>query len=137
MPKQGPGDPARVGLTYIDGVVSGPSAKRTVTFLIDTGAQYSLLPHEIWRSLGLRPMRTRGFHLADGTRIERTISECQIELPEIDGETPRGHTPVILGEPGDVALLGVVTLENLGLVFNPFDRSLRLMTEAPLMGLSA
>jgi len=43
---------------------------------------------------------------------------------------PQGenHTPVILGEPGDnQALLGVVTLEILGLVFNPFSRTLHPM----------
>ena len=121
-----------VGLTYITGVVSSPSAKRSVRFLVDTGAQYSLLPHDVWTALGLAPMRTRSFDLADGTRIERAISECVIELPRIDDETPRGHTPVILGEPGDVALLGVVTFEELGLVFNPFDRSLRPIRAAPL-----
>jgi hypothetical protein len=37
------------------------------------------------------------------------------------------HSPVILGEPGDAPLLGVVTLENLGLVFNPFTRTLHPM----------
>lgn len=127
-----------MGLTYIEGVLTGPSGKQaSLDFLIDTGAQYSLLPYEIWQDLHLEPMRVRGFHLADGTRIERSISECLIELPEIDGERPRGHSPVILGQPGDVALLGVVTLESLGLVFNPFDRSLRLMLEAPLMRMSA
>lgn len=127
----------RVGLTYIDGVVTGPRGQQELRFLIDTGAQYSLLPHDVWRSLGLEPTRTRVFNLADGTPIRRAVSECIIELPEVDGETPRGHSPVILGEPGDVALLGVVTLEDLGLVFNPFDRSLRPMLKAPLMRLSA
>ena len=39
----------------------------------------------------------------------------------------RVHTPVVLGEEGDQALLGVVTLEILGLVFNPFDRTLKPM----------
>ncbi|MGH2376897.1 MAG: aspartyl protease [Candidatus Limnocylindria bacterium] len=127
-----------MGLTYIDGVVTGPTGERaSLELLIDTGAQYSLLPYEVWQALHLEPTRVRGFHLADGTRIERSISECLIELPEIDGERPRGHSPVILGQPGDVALLGLVTLENLGLVFNPFDRSLRLMLEAPLMRLTA
>ena len=38
-----------------------------------------------------------------------------------------GHSPVILGEPGDEALLGVVTLEMIGLVFNPFTRTLHPM----------
>jgi predicted aspartyl protease len=126
-----------VGLTYIDGVVSGPSGQRRVTFLIDTGATFTVVPSEVWHAIGLSPQRTKGFHLADGTRIERALSECVIELPEIEGEVPRGTSPVILGEKGDVALLGAVTFEVLMLVFNPFDRSLRVMTEAPLMGLSA
>jgi predicted aspartyl protease len=37
------------------------------------------------------------------------------------------HTPVILGEEGDEALLGIVTLEILGLVLNPFTRTLQPM----------
>jgi len=60
--------------------------------------------------------------LADGVVIERQVSECRIELPQGDG-----HTSVILGEPGDEALLGVVTLEILGLVLNPFSRTLQPM----------
>jgi hypothetical protein len=44
------------------------------------------------------------FVLADGTTVERDVSEC--------------HTPVVLGEPGDA-------FENLGLVFHPFNRTLR------------
>ena len=49
----------------------------------------------------------------------------------VEGE---GHTPVILGEPGDEGLLGVVTLEILGLVLNPFNRTLQPL-RAMLMGL--
>ncbi len=45
-----------------------------------------------------------------------------INLPQ--GE---GYTPAILGEPGDEALLGAVTLEILGLVLNPFNRTLQPM----------
>jgi predicted aspartyl protease len=60
--------------------------------------------------------------LAYGTTIRRNISKCFLVLSQ--GET---HTPVILGEPGDEALLGVVTLEELGLVFNPFSRTLHPM----------
>ncbi len=62
------------------------------------------------------------FTLADGATVKRDVSECHITLPQ--GE---GHTPVILGEPGDEALLGVVTLEILGLVLNPFTRILQPM----------
>ena len=39
-----------------------------------------------------------------------------------------GHTPVILGEPGDAEpLLGAVTLGILALVLNPFSRALQPM----------
>jgi hypothetical protein len=37
----------------------------------------------------------------------------------------RGAHPVVLGEADDQALLGVVTLEILGLILNPFKRALQ------------
>jgi clan AA aspartic protease len=110
-----------MGLTYVDGVVRGASRKsRTVRFMVDSGAKYSLLPRAVWSAIGLMPKRRMTFVLADGTMIERDVSECHITLPQ--GET---HTPVILGEAGDEALLGVVTLEILGFVLNPFNRTLQ------------
>lgn len=110
-----------MGLTYVDGVVTGPSGlKRSVHFLVDSGAKYSLLPLDDWRAIGLAPERRLTFVLADGTKIERDVSECFISLPQ-----GQGHTPVILGEPGDEALLGAVTLEILGLVLHPFNRTLQ------------
>ncbi len=54
--------------------------------------------------------------------IQRDMSECHIAIAGEDG-----HTPVILGEPGDDALLGAVTLENLGLALDPFKRTLQAM----------
>ena len=105
--------------TYIEGKVSGPAGEADAKFLVDSGARYTLLPAKTWRQIGLQPKRSMRFVLADGPEIKRNISECVIKLPQ--GE---GHTPVILGEEKDTALLGVVTLEELGLVFNPFERSL-------------
>ena len=102
--------------------MTGPAGTATVNFLVDGGAQYTLLGIDDWKAIGLTPKRSELFSLADGTRIERRISECHISLPQ--GEA---HTPVILGEAGDAALLGVVTLEILGLVLNPFTRELQPM----------
>lgn len=113
-----------MGITYTEGIVRGPTGKEaSVRFLIDSGATYSLLPKTVWEAIQLVPKRGVDFSLADGTIVRRQVSECHITLPQ--GE---GHTPVILGEPGDEdALLGVVTLEILGLVFNPFNRTLQPM----------
>ncbi len=112
-----------MAINYIDGAARGPSGEEAeVSFLVDSGATYSLLPESVWRPIGLEPTREMTFTLADGTRVERHISRCYLVLPQ--GED---YTPVILGEPGDRALLGVVTLEILGLVFNPFSRTLHPM----------
>ena len=112
-----------MGLTYVKGTVTGKRGKKqTLKFLVDSGAGYTLLPEKVWRELGLKAKRKMQFVLADGTEIVRNISECQIELPQGDG-----HTPVVLGEGADEPLLGVITLEILGLVLNPFNRTLQPM----------
>jgi clan AA aspartic protease len=108
-----------MGITYIEGTVAGPTGEAAAKFLVDSGARYTLLPNAIWKEIGLQPKRSMRFVLADGTEVRRNISECHITLPQ--GE---GHTPVILGEERDAALLGVVTLEEFGLVLNPFERTL-------------
>lgn len=110
-------------LAYVEGKVKGPKGRTAaVRLLLDSGATYTVLPCDAWRKLGLKAKRSVEFTLADGTRIERQVSECHISLPQ--GE---GHTPVILGERGDEPLLGVVTLEIMGLVLNPFTRELQPM----------
>lgn len=110
-------------MTHLEGMVSGPDgAQATVRFLVDSGATYTVLPFETWKEIGLAPRRSIQLRLADGTAIERKVSECLIRLPQ--GE---GHTPVILGEQADQALLGVVTLEILGFILNPLTRELQPM----------
>jgi predicted aspartyl protease len=112
-----------MGITYVEAEAVGPAGKReSVRLLVDSGATYSLLPERVWKAIELTPQREMGFTLADGTVVQRQVSECYLALAQ--GE---GHTPVILGEPGDEGLLGVVTLEILGLVLNPFNRTLQPM----------
>jgi len=112
-----------MGNIFVEGVVTGPTGKQaTVRLLVDSGAIYTLLPDEVWRAIELQPKRQMDFVLADGTTIARPVSEAHIALAQGDGTSP-----VILGEPGDEALLGVVTLEVMGLVLNPFKRVLQPM----------
>jgi clan AA aspartic protease len=108
---------------HISKACDRPTGKQaTVRFLVDSGATYTLLPHKDWQAIGLSPKRAASFTLADGTTIERQVSECHIAQSK--GER---DTPIILGEPGDEPLLGVVTLEILGLVLNHFTRKLQPM----------
>ena len=112
-----------MGITFVEGIVTGKKGKKaTINFLVDSGAIYSLLPQKDWKAIGLKPKRTMNFTLADGTQVKRQVSECHIALAQGDGTTP-----VILGEADDQALLGSVTLEILGLVLDPFKRTLHVM----------
>lgn len=93
-----------------------------VMFMIDSGAVYSLVPGEILKRLGAKSYREMTFALADGSTVNRKVGEAYFEL---NGE---GATaPVIFGEKNDEPLLGATTLEALGLVLNPFTRTLHPM----------
>lgn len=94
----------------------------TLRLLVDSGATYTVIPQAIWKKLKLSAKREQSFILADGTIMKRKVSECLIEIPQ--GSC---HTPVIPGEKHDEALLGTVTLEELAVVLNPFERKLQPM----------
>ena len=109
-----------MGLTFVDAILFNPrNDKVPVRFLVDSGAGYSLLPKNVWEELDLEPSRTVTVSLADGTHLTRHVSECKIQIQD-----RTGTTPVLLGEEGDEPLLGVITLENLGLILNPYQRTL-------------
>ncbi|MCK4340881.1 MAG: aspartyl protease [Phycisphaerae bacterium] len=101
---------------------------RTVDFLVDSGAVYSVVEATKLRVLGCRPYRTEDFALADASTITRRVGDAYFEYAGVGGPAP-----VIFGEPGDVNLLGVTALEAMRLVLDPFKRELRPMT-MPLMG---
>lgn len=112
-----------MGLTHVEGLVAGENGiEEKVIFLVDSGASYSLLPPLVWKALGLSPFREVTATLADGTKLKRSVSECKIRINSV-----QGTTPVLLGEEGDEALLGVITLENLGLILDPYKRTLQPM----------
>jgi len=111
-----------MGLTFIDGKVSHKNISLPLRLLVDSGATYTVLPQTVWKKLKLEAKRTQSFILADGTVMQRKVSECYIEIPQ-----GACHTPVILGEKHDEALLGAVTLEELAVVLNPFERKLQPM----------
>lgn len=96
--------------------------EKVVEFMIDSGAVYSLVPGKILDELGIEPYKTVDFSLADGTKISRKVGDAYFEYND-EG----GAAPVIYGEEGDSPLLGVTTLEALGLVLNPFTRTLHPM----------
>jgi predicted aspartyl protease len=107
---------ARMGLEKL----SGPSDRRDVDLLADTGALYSLVSGALLRELGIEPRERMTFELADGRTMERAVGEARFFY---NGRN--AVSPVIFGEEGDGTLLGVVTLESLGLEVDPVRRQIR------------
>ena len=62
-----------MGLIVVDGTVTGPAGDAKVSFLVDSGAAYTLLPEATWRAIGLVPKRTQVVTLADGTSMTRLL----------------------------------------------------------------
>lgn len=79
-----------MGLTFVEGVVTRPTGKQaTVRFLVDSGTTYTVLPNDVWQEIELSPKRRGIFILADGTTVERAVSECHLSmLPYGDAHTP-------------------------------------------------
>lgn len=93
-----------------------------VNFLVDSGVIYSLVPGKILDLLEIEPYKEMSFSLADGSVLKRRVCSAYFEF---EGEG--GPAPVVYGEIGDEPLLGATTLESLGLVLNPFTRTLHPM----------
>ena len=114
-----------MGITTIFTTISNlqdPKKKVSGKFLVDTGAAYTVVPKDMAEKLSLKPTKTQEFTLADGTSVKRKLSHAMVE---INGD--KAPSTVVIGERDDSPLIGVVTLEGMGLMVDPFKRKLRPM----------
>lgn len=93
--------------------IENPKLSRELELLADTGAIYTVLPSSLLEELSIRAIGRRKFKLANNEVIERDIGLIGIEV-----EDRFTYTIVVFGEE-DVYLLGVTTLEELGLEVDP------------------
>jgi clan AA aspartic protease len=102
-------------------VTAKVSARRTATarFLVDTGATHTIVPPALARKIGA-PTLPQSFEvtLADGTR--RRLKACSLGVTVARRTGPT----IALLLSGSEPLLGVETLEALGLKVNPQKRRL-------------
>ena len=111
-----------MGLTKVEADVANPfdaGKHTTLAFLVDSGAAYSVIPAAELEKLGIEPSGERTFFLANGAPVKRTMGEARITF-----EGQSATCVVLFGEEGDHMLLGVTTLENLGLIFDPLRQKI-------------
>ena len=111
-----------MGLTNVTAEVANPfdlKRKKTLTFLVDSGAVYTVIPAAQLKALGIASTGERTFFLANGQPVKRRTGEARIKL-----NAESATCVVLFGDKGDSTLLGVTTLENLGLIFDPIRQKL-------------
>jgi len=94
--------------------------------LVDTGSTYTWVPRDLVKQIGLSAKFQREFETADGRVIVRDVTVARARL---DGQTL--PTLVVIADPGDSELLGVVILEEFGLGVDTVNHRLQ-----PVRGLA-
>lgn len=113
-----------MGLTFVNAEIYHTESKKNkkkLRFLVDTGAFFSVVPKEILQQLNIKPYKKNiKFKLANGKYIYRDVGVCMFKIDKYVGASD-----VIFGKKTDQTLLGVITLESLGLAVDPRTKSLK------------
>jgi predicted aspartyl protease len=102
----------RIKVTSLDGLRSVE-----LDAVVDTGATLTVLPAGEAERLGVLPDQMAEVELGDGRIVQRAVAHAWIEW----GGRRRINS-VLIGEGTDACVIGVVTLETLGLGVDPVNR---------------
>jgi clan AA aspartic protease len=110
-----------MGLVWVDAVIRSPFTDRAVTVkaLVDTGATLSVIPRRIAKELQLPVIGKRRVATTKGVA---ELDEC-IGIVEVMDR--KAYTHILVSDDIDVALIGAVTLETLGLEVDPVTGRLK------------
>ena len=103
-----------MGIMRVNAIVRNPADLDRAwagAFLVDTEAINSVAPRRFLEEIGLAPMDSRVYGLADGSEIRFDITYGLIEF--MDGRT--ANDIVMLDDDDAEPLLGVTVLESLGI----------------------
>jgi predicted aspartyl protease len=96
-----------------------PENVEEIVAMVDTGAAFSWIHRERLERLGVEFLRRIGFRAIDGSIIERDtvavwVGSNGFKAPDI----------VVMAEPNDMEVIGVHTIEGLGLAADPVQKKL-------------
>ncbi len=87
--------------------------------LADTGSSYTSLPESLLDDLGIERETTRSFELADNRIVEYPLGETRVRI-----EDREQTVPVMFAPDDTMPLVGMTTLEILGLGIDPVEQKL-------------
>lgn len=109
-----------MGLTVAKVRMSGSEATREIELTVDTGSIYTWVAESKLKAVGAKPLGKRNFRTIEGREIARRVGEAVLEF---GGE--KATRIVVFAEPGDAQVLGVDSLEGLGLEVDPTTKRLK------------
>ena len=119
-----------MGLTHVTARVSDLAKQGSVfeaEFLVDTGWIDCLVPREHLLAAGIRPEGKAVYELANGQPVEYEYGFARLSFM---GEETVAQ--IIFGPPDAEPILGVVALDNTGLVVDPVTKDLKRLHAKPL-----
>lgn len=119
-----------MGVTHVTVTVSNlarDGKPYEADFLVDTGAVDCLAPGDELSAAGIVPEGKAVYELANGEPIECEYGFARVRF--VGSETV---AQVVFGPPGTEPILGVVALENAGIVVDPVSRTLLRLHAKPL-----
>ncbi len=98
---------------------SAPEKVEEIQAMVATGAAFSWIHRERLERLGVEHLRRIGFRAIDGSIVERDtvavwVGSSDFRAPDI----------VVMAEPSDMEVIGVHTIEGLGLAADPVQKKL-------------
>ncbi len=111
-----------VGLTRVKVFVGKPGTGvgREVELIVDTGSVFAWISRRVLEEIGVKPRRVRLFRTIDGRVVSREVGVVTVAYEGYEGDVE-----VVFAEEGDVMVMGVTTLETLGLEVDPVTGKLR------------
>jgi clan AA aspartic protease len=118
-----------MGLTHVATTVKNSDSKQeyTANFLVDTGAWHSMAPASELKRIGIKPLGSRTYELANGELVDYEFGPAEIWFL---GEL--ALTEVLFGPDNSEPILGVLALESAGFLVDPQNHRLRKMRARPL-----
>ncbi|HXY78803.1 MAG TPA: aspartyl protease family protein [Candidatus Acidoferrales bacterium] len=108
---------------------SAPEKAEEIEAMVDTGAAFSWIHRERLERLGAQVLRRVGFRAIDGSILERDTAAVWV--------ASNGFTApdiVVMAERNDMEVIGVHTIEGLGLAADPVQKKL-IPTVMPALAL--
>ena len=123
-----------MGIMRVNAIVRNPADLERAwegTFLVDTGAIDCVVPRLHLESIGLAPMDSRVYGLADGREIRLDVTVGIIEF--MGGRT--GKDIVLVDDDDAEPLLGVTVLESLGIEIDARNEQLTKLPSTRMRGI--